>query len=262
MIKTFFYLIYPDKTMKYKSYIQTLKWNADETSGFTLIELLVAAVIMAIVMTLAGSAFVTILQQNQKAEGETQARQNLNRALDYIANEVRRANNVQPGAAAGEVFQLTIPNSSPAYDNTLRFTRRTALPSDPLGTIYAGSTTSTYSVAASTGVWAEPNDPTPRSVMQNSSNFLVNNIQAPVTAEINRIRATCPNPTGAATNPNFRGDNGFYACIHPSIPGRTVRNRVDLFLYGRISNNRTSANSADDEIMLVETTVYTRTNGL
>jgi hypothetical protein len=79
------------------------------------------------------------------------------------------------------------------------------------------------------------------SIVVNDS-FLVNNIQAPST------RPPCPTGSTESSTDN----NGFYACIY------TGGNRVDLFLYGRLSDNRTPANTADDEIMLVESTVYTR----
>ncbi|TAE57159.1 MAG: type II secretion system protein [Nostocales cyanobacterium] len=232
--------------MKFKSYIKYPQWNTNQDAGFTLIELLVAAVIMSIVMTLAGSAFVAILEQNRKAESEIQTRQNLNRALDYIANDIRQASKIEAGSATGEVFKLTVPTISilnvdpaPDADPPTFGTSDPSDPNTPQNYNYGSTSTPTYSVATSSGVWQDPNNPT-SSVMRDGS-FLVNNIIAPVPREITTITNNCPNTTGT-----FMGNNGFYACIY------TGGRKADLYLYGRLSPNGT---------ILVQSTVYTRANG-
>lgn len=64
------------------------------SAGFTLIELLVAMALTSIVLSLTGFGLVTIMQKNAKAQGETSRRTELNRALDFIADEVRMANSI------------------------------------------------------------------------------------------------------------------------------------------------------------------------
>lgn len=95
------------------------------SAGFTLIELLVAMAITSIVVSLAGSGLVTIMGKNSKAEAETLRRVEFNRALDYIANDVRRANIITTAssytisspspacAVATPILHVTIPGSTP-----------------------------------------------------------------------------------------------------------------------------------------------------
>jgi len=74
--------------------------NYQSSAGFTLIELLVAASITTIVVTLAGSGLVAIMQNNSKAQAETLRRIELNRALDFMADEVRQAKSIATDASA------------------------------------------------------------------------------------------------------------------------------------------------------------------
>lgn len=64
------------------------------TAGFTLIELLVAMSLTVIIVSITGFGLVAMMTKNSKAEAETLRRAELNRALDFIADEVRMANNV------------------------------------------------------------------------------------------------------------------------------------------------------------------------
>jgi prepilin-type N-terminal cleavage/methylation domain-containing protein len=187
--------------MKFK--FKKIKSNLTDNQGFTLIELLVATVIMSIVVTLSGTAFVALLEKNQEEEFEVQRRTNLNRALDYMANEIKRSNKIEAGdPAAGEVFKLTTPRP-PANLFTNPYTNMTIV----------------YSVADGSQTILRDND------------VLVDAIQAPENPP------TCP--TGStltpALTPPERGD-GFYACIYDS------GNKADLYLYGKLSDNEDDPN--------------------
>lgn len=70
------------------------------SSGFTLIELLVAASITTIVVGLTGFGVVAITSKNKEAKAESERRVELNRALDFIADEVRQAKPISTNAAA------------------------------------------------------------------------------------------------------------------------------------------------------------------
>lgn len=95
------------------------------SAGFTLIELLVAMAITSIVVSLAGSGLVTIMGKNSKAEAETLRRVEFNRALDYIAEDVRRASSITTAssytisspfpicAVATPILHVSIPGSTP-----------------------------------------------------------------------------------------------------------------------------------------------------
>lgn len=68
-------------------------------SGFTLVELLVAVAITGIVISVSGFGLVNILQANKRAEAATERRTELNRALDFIAEEVRMASYIEPNVS-------------------------------------------------------------------------------------------------------------------------------------------------------------------
>ncbi|MBK1989838.1 prepilin-type N-terminal cleavage/methylation domain-containing protein [Sphaerospermopsis aphanizomenoides BCCUSP55] len=132
-----------------KSNIKTQQFDLDVDKGFTLIEVLVAAAIMAIVVALAGTAFVGILQQNRKAEVESERRTNLNRALDYIANDIRMAKSI------------TAPTSSPVAtisSGTGVLRLAIPIPNPQNGSLYnSRSYTTVYYTSGSWTGWDSPN---------------------------------------------------------------------------------------------------------
>jgi len=77
------------------------------TSGFTLVELLVAIAITGVVITIAGSGLVSILQANQKAEAKSDMRTDLHRALDFIGDDVRSSNFVSNTAPISPAWAWT-----------------------------------------------------------------------------------------------------------------------------------------------------------
>lgn len=74
--------------------------NQRPSAGFTLIELLVAALLTTVVTSLAGTGIVAITENNKKAQAETERRVEINRALDFISDEVRQAKFVAKDASA------------------------------------------------------------------------------------------------------------------------------------------------------------------
>ena len=180
--------------MKY--HIKNIVSYPTYNKGFTLIELLVATVIMSIVVTIAGTGFVAILQQNQKAELATQRRTNLNRALDHIANDIRSANTIESEDSPG-VFKLTIPANRIDGD---------------------AEKTLTYSITDSNSIWEGPKS------IELDSSFLVDGIKNP------QSNPTCPSdPDDPSKNSTLAGSNGFYACIYDD------GNKADIYLYGKLS---------------------------
>lgn len=69
-------------------------------SGFTLIELLVAASLTTLVVGLGGFGLVAMTEKNKKAKVETERRVELNRALEFIADEIRQAKPIATNASA------------------------------------------------------------------------------------------------------------------------------------------------------------------
>lgn len=90
------------------------------TSGFTLIELMVAMVATSIMISFAGSSLITVLQSYNRAEAEIDQRGKLNRALDYITDDIREAKAVSTTAPTGwtvpadhtAILYLTKPDDS------------------------------------------------------------------------------------------------------------------------------------------------------
>lgn len=87
--------------------ISRIRILQNSTSGFTLVELLVATVITGIVITVAGSGLVSILQASQKAEAKSDMRTDLSRALDFIGDDIRAANFVSNTAPTSPAWAWT-----------------------------------------------------------------------------------------------------------------------------------------------------------
>lgn len=82
--------------------------------GFTLIELLVAMSISMILISVSGFGLVAIMKGNSKADTRIQRRAELNRALDFIADEVRMASIVSDTTPAPTWGGWTLTGSSPS----------------------------------------------------------------------------------------------------------------------------------------------------
>jgi prepilin-type N-terminal cleavage/methylation domain-containing protein len=64
------------------------------TTGFTLIELLTATLISGIILILAGIGLIHLLRVDQSNEATTRQRVQLNRALDFISDEIHESKEV------------------------------------------------------------------------------------------------------------------------------------------------------------------------
>lgn len=64
------------------------------TNAFTLIEVLLGAALTLIVVSVAGFGLVNILRNEYKANAESEIRNNLNRATEFISDETRRAEKI------------------------------------------------------------------------------------------------------------------------------------------------------------------------
>lgn len=218
-----------------KSQITQIKLNWVNNQGFTLVELLLAMVLMALVTTLAGSGLVALLQQNNKAEYETQRRTNLNRALDYIANDIRSASQVEIDSDTGNIT-VTIPKLEVTLDEETGEEKQFNYDADQ-------NETRVYSIADGTGVWEGSK------TMTINGDVLVDGIQDPEnppdTGTDDDDDDDCPTSQGTLT-----GGNGFYACIYDG------GNKVDLYLYGKLTDDKKSSDYKKP--LEVKQTVFTR----
>jgi prepilin-type N-terminal cleavage/methylation domain-containing protein len=67
--------------------------------GFTLVELIVAMLLTTVVIAAAGSGLVTLLSANQTSEQRQGQRQELQRAMEFISDDIRSAQRVNKNAA-------------------------------------------------------------------------------------------------------------------------------------------------------------------
>jgi prepilin-type N-terminal cleavage/methylation domain-containing protein len=70
-------------------------------AGFTLIELLIAASLSVVLMLIATYGLSIIVQANQKGEAKSLSRNNLNRAIEFISDEIKTAKKVSSTATWG-----------------------------------------------------------------------------------------------------------------------------------------------------------------
>ncbi|NCR55883.1 MAG: type II secretion system protein [Microcystis aeruginosa L211-07] len=69
-------------------------------AGFTITEVLLASAMMVIVISVAGDALINLLRSNYRANAGTEIQNNLNRTLEFVSDEVRRAKTIADSEAA------------------------------------------------------------------------------------------------------------------------------------------------------------------
>lgn len=75
-----------------------LRQRQSAGAGFTLVELLVAGVISTIVILVAWSGLVSAMSISQTAQARSARQAELNRALDFMTNEIRMARSINQSA--------------------------------------------------------------------------------------------------------------------------------------------------------------------
>lgn len=195
------------------------------SGGFTLIELLVAMAITSIVLSIAGVGLVAITKENVKAEDETSRRVELNRALDFIADEVRMSKSITLDAstvaftteAGATNVQKILALQVSGVSNPIVY----YIASPPTNSVWSGSRV-IYRWGPdldSNGEYSSPGT--------NSNQVLVD--------LINDSQPN-PNPTCSASysnsNPVDVNDRkGFYACVN------TTGSVAQLYLVGKLTNS-------------------------
>ena len=69
-------------------------------AGFTITEVLLAALMMLIAVSVAGIGLINLLRSNYRANADSEIRNNLNRTLEFVSDEVRRARIIAQTEAA------------------------------------------------------------------------------------------------------------------------------------------------------------------
>lgn len=200
------------------------------SAGFTLIELLVAASITTIVVALAGSGVVAMLQSSNKAQSENLRRVELNRALDFINEEVRMAKSITTDASANlttvakdfkssgtPVLTLEIPGVS---QRVIYYLKDASSPWAGPKVIYRWGPT-----FDGDGKYTDPTTPNTW-----KDSLLVDFIADSKTY----TSTTCP--TGWSANPSSANGQGFSACVLPYANNEPSGKIAEIKLRGQLTD--------------------------
>lgn len=188
------------------------------SAGFTMVELIIAMAVTSIMITLAGYGLTTMLRANQQSGSEISRRAGLNRALDFMADEIRMARLITNTQSTD--FPTTV-NACGSTNGvvTLR------MPDNSRIIYYVHTITNSN---CSGNLWAR--DSTIRRRVLDPANALVSD-----TLLVDGLTTPNPLPTGCSTAPlTLYGANGFYACLDRPTDTRTAT----LYFYGRLVNSR------------------------
>jgi type II secretory pathway pseudopilin PulG len=190
--------------------------NPNNSSGFTLIELVVAAALSTMVLLAAGGGLAFMNQNNKIAKSESDRRAELNRALDFMADEIRQAQPTNSVTAIATDASSNLSTAAPNFTSTGKTpVLRLQLPGASEPVIY-------YLAAKPTGSpWFGPNiiyrwGPT----MNNSGQYT--DLATPATWQdkplvdsiVNTAPSTTPScPSGWTLNPPSGSVTGFYTCV-------------------------------------------------
>ena len=249
------------KNLKFKDIFQKFY---PLSKGVTLTEVMIAAMISGFVITAAGSALRTMMESNARHEEASQRSLELSRALAYISEDIRMANNIQ--ALVGPtgsplldgdpnkvgVFMLTIPDDPNSDDPDFN---DPAFPADGDGDgIPDGDPPEhniVYFISPSTPTWLPPN-----------TIYRAKNDYSGGLASLNALNATgvnelidsieAPNTPPTCNGGILEGDAGFYACLIDDDGDTNPDGNAELYLYGRLNNDPTA------DTYRVDTKAFTR----
>ncbi len=190
--------------------------------GFTLVELLIASFIGGLVIAGAGFGLVNIVTANEISEAKTQRRLELNRAIEFLSEEIRMSNKISsasggtfPGSGTGVLLLDIADDPDDTNPNRVYFIRSSTPTWIDNYTINRASSDYSSSISVSS-----PSDKVLVDALDAPSNI------DPSSTEVTDITADCTGVSGT-----FLGANGFYACLYSD--NRTV----DLYMYGRLSKD-------------------------
>jgi prepilin-type N-terminal cleavage/methylation domain-containing protein len=218
--------------------------------GFTLIELLVATLITSVVILVAWSGLISAMSMSQAAEAKSARQSELNKALDFMTNEIRMARSInESGTLAANGTTVTLanviasagvnPSALGSYGTISLYLERptqTNIPAIcPAGGPNAGAPPPTpadfdpivYDIRPSPSGWLQPRMVT-RYGRVPSSDGTINPCSRPISSDpmidaLSTVMQTTPACTGVLS-----GDGGFYSCVNGK--------EVNLFFQSDIDN--------------------------
>ena len=247
--------------MSNRNFLSVIKHRTDASSGMTLVEVLLASSFSFLVVGGATYGLMEMMDNNMKHETRSQRRAELDRAINFIAKDIRGANTIEavpggatlPGNSIG-LFKVTQPHVDDDFDN------------DPLditdddGVAGTDPTDVVYFVAPYTGQnWLPPNV-IYRSQGDHSGGINITAFNSSGVNELmdgvdrgNTSAPACDSGTLVGTDSSHPEGLGFYACIIDSNADGNP-DEIELYLYGNVDY----AGGYNEEPFLVRTKVAKR----
>ena len=152
-----------------KNYIFAKFSRQNNTAEFSLVELIVTMAIAGIVLTIGGNGLMVILNSDRQAESKTDLRMELNRAIDFIADDLRESKHISTSVPVSWTG-WTIPTG---YSGLLFLTKSARTP--------GGSQVAYYSreklAGATSPVWQGPQIIYRATIANNEGDPLIDSIQ-------------------------------------------------------------------------------------
>jgi prepilin-type N-terminal cleavage/methylation domain-containing protein len=217
--------------------------------GFTLIEFLVAGVISAVVILVAWSGLVSAMNMSQEAQARSERQSELNKALDFMTNEIRMARSINASSTlTANGTTVTLPNvvtsagvnlaNLGSYGTLGLYLERPTAPNIPaicpMGGPNAGAPPPTpadfdpvvYDIRPSPSGWLQPTM-VARYGRVPAADGTINPCSSPVSSDpmidaLSITRSSAPTCSGVLS-----GSGGFYSCV--------TGKQVDLFFQSDIS---------------------------
>jgi prepilin-type N-terminal cleavage/methylation domain-containing protein len=217
--------------------------------GFTLIEMLVAGVISTVVILVAWSGLVSAMNMSQEAQARSERQSELNKALDFMTNEIRMARSINASSTLiANGTTVTLPNvvtsagvnltSLGSYGTLGLYLERPTAPNIPaicpVGGPNAGAPPPTpadfdpvvYDIRPSPSGWLQPRM-VARYGRVPAADGTINPCSSPVSSDpmidaLSTTRSSAPTCSGVLS-----GSGGFYSCV--------TGKQVDLFFQSNIS---------------------------
>ncbi|OKH11606.1 prepilin-type N-terminal cleavage/methylation domain-containing protein [[Limnothrix rosea] IAM M-220] len=194
-----------------------------QVKGFTLTELLVAIAISGLVLSGLGAGLVAVLNSNKDSTVKTDVKNQLNRAIDYINDDIARSRVAGASTPVRDTLILNyFTTEAPTVSNTIEYQLTASTDTDP---------------------WLGPNI-LRRRVNGGDWQVLVDGLtENNVSSEL-----TCNDPNGLI------GSGGFQACIETgTATNGTAVYRVRVGLFGELFDTEGTDTSSETLSVLVDT---------
>ncbi|WP_030007007.1 prepilin-type N-terminal cleavage/methylation domain-containing protein [Picosynechococcus sp. NKBG042902] len=218
--------------LKYYFNLLNRRSTSQGSRGFTVTEVLLAITLSGIVAAGLGTAMVATLNASNRTEARTQRRSQLNRAIDYITEDVRRSRVLSVGTTDNEDDTLVLKYFPTTGDN-------------------ASSRTIEYSIAEK-----DANSPWVGPMVLRRRDYRTGDDPSNWTVLVDAISENTSLTIDCASGTAI-GNAGFRACLEvgTSATGNDVF-KVDLALYGEVNDFDGSNNTS--EVLSVNSAAFAR----